>query len=135
LLLVPSSSFNKVIQFHFANILSPWISRGLIAAGFGIEQSKNGDRRRPVEVAPVVPPHHPEVFKSEEEEYAEAVSKAKVGDIESRSISTNSRGAEDKDGEPVKPLISQRTPYFHFDLASAVAAAEATAEAYPSKRI
>jgi hypothetical protein len=73
-----------------------------------------------------VPPHHPQVFKSEDEEYAEAVAKRKLGDAESSQ-------SQEKDGEPVKSLVSQETPFFHFDLASAVAAAEATAASYPTQ--
>jgi len=122
------------VEFHFANILSPWIRRALVAGGFGIANSHSGERRQPIEVAPVVPPHHPEVFKSEEEEFSEVVAQHKLGDEESGSISSGIReggetGAEG-DCEPVKPLISQSTPYFHFSLASAVASAEATAESY-----
>lgn len=39
------------IEFHFANILSPWIRRALLAGGFGTGTA----RKHVVEIAPVVP--------------------------------------------------------------------------------
>ncbi|CAO1623438.1 unnamed protein product [Parajaminaea phylloscopi] len=41
----------SAIEFHFANILSPWIRRALLAGGFGTGSS----RGRVTEIAPVVP--------------------------------------------------------------------------------
>ncbi len=40
------------VEFHFSGILSPWIRRALIAAGFGQGQLRHGTA---LEVAPVVP--------------------------------------------------------------------------------
>jgi hypothetical protein len=40
--------------------------------------------------------------------------------------------ADDPEYERVKPIISQLTPFFHFDLATAVTAAETTAALYDS---
>ena len=43
---------DRPVEFHFAGILSPWIRRALIAAGFGQGQARHGAA---LEVAPVVP--------------------------------------------------------------------------------
>ena len=43
---------DRSVEFHFNGILSPWIRRALIAAGFGQGQSRHGTA---LEVAPVVP--------------------------------------------------------------------------------
>ena len=43
---------DRAVEFHFSGILSPWIRRALIAAGFGQGQLRHGTA---LEVAPVVP--------------------------------------------------------------------------------
>ncbi|KZS89863.1 high affinity sulfate permease [Sistotremastrum niveocremeum HHB9708] len=112
------------VEFHFANILSPWIRRSLIAGGFGT--GGNG-RTLPLEVAPVVPSHHPSSFPTEEEDYEKAIRQesSKLGDLE-RSRSNNS-GSNSELRSRSEPILDTVTPFFHFDLASAVRAAEAAA--------
>jgi sodium-independent sulfate anion transporter 11 len=42
---------DRAVEFHFSGILSPWIRRALIAAGFGQGQARHGTA---LEIAPVV---------------------------------------------------------------------------------
>ncbi|KAI0781182.1 sulfate permease [Trametes elegans] len=93
---------DKPVEFHFATILSPWIRRALIAGGFG-----TGVSNAPAEIAPVVPYRGGRTLPE----------KHKVVDIE----------AIDEEGVDVSeaPIVPEDTPFFHFDLTSAVRAAEA----------
>ncbi|CDO76529.1 hypothetical protein BN946_scf184750.g9 [Trametes cinnabarina] len=95
---------NKAVEFHFATILSPWIRRALIAGGFGI-----GSRapHAPTEIAPVVPYHGGRSLPQE----------PKASDIEQavQEISEERHGS----------IVPEDTPFFHFDIVSAVHAAEA----------
>lgn len=115
------------VEFHFANILSPWVRRGLVAGGFG-----TGDETSPVEVAPVV----------QNEEFADS-NAAPDWRIEPSSSKGNRKsgdveGGDDDDvykkgktesstGSTEGPLLSALTPFFHVDLPSAVKAAETNA--------
>lgn len=109
---------NRPIEFHFATILSPWIRRALVAAGFGIGT--------PVveifnEIAPVVP-----YRGGRREKWWDEASSSGIEDIEAHSESL----------PPISgtvPIVPVETPFFHFDLASAVRAAEAGVEK-PEKR-
>jgi solute carrier family 26 (sodium-independent sulfate anion transporter), member 11 len=87
-------------------VLSPWIRRALVAGGFG----GIGE--------PTLAQEHAAVHDS----YDKADSE---GDPESAGIRykpSSPAGSHDKlDGAPLYP---QDTPFFHFDLASAVRAAE-----------
>ncbi|EPQ58453.1 sulfate permease [Gloeophyllum trabeum ATCC 11539] len=88
------------VEFHFACILSPWIRRALIAAGFG---TGTPSAKLPQEIAPVVPDHD--------------------GYLSSDSdITDESLGYAH--GKDAGPLVPSATPFFHFDLAAAVRAAE-----------
>ena len=96
------------LQFHFATILSPWIRRALVAGGFGTGVPTG---RLPTEIAPVVP------YRGGRTQFGSDVETRKTVDIES---------LENADGiEEDAPIVSEDTPFFHFDLASAVRAAEA----------
>ncbi|KAH9171499.1 sulfate permease [Lactarius sanguifluus] len=105
------------VEFHFASILSPWIRRSLVAAGFGYDHRIRSSR--PHDVAAIVPYDDPETRSP--------VSKdVEAGDVEARdskgtSLYDNSYGAV-RQGEASAVQID--TPYFHLDLAEAVAAAE-----------
>lgn len=101
------------VEFHFASILSPWIRRSLVAGGFGYDHRSVPDSRRH-DVAAVPPPF--EILH--------------VGpssrDIEAREMKEvpnpdPSYGAIDR-GEA--SAVQVDTPFFHLDLAEAVAAAE-----------
>lgn len=104
---------NHPVEFHFATILSPWSRRALIAGGFGTGRSAS---TRPIEVAPVVT--YPGGMREprsdvEEDEY-------RTDDTESQRKEVKRRGSN----ENVMPALPTVTPFFHFDLAAAVAAAE-----------
>ncbi|KAH8983554.1 sulfate permease [Lactarius hatsudake] len=107
------------VEFHFASILSPWIRRSLVAAGFGYDHRIHS--ARPHDVAAIVPYDDPETRSP--------VSKdVEARDVEVRgskdtSLYDNSYGAVRR-GEA--STVQTDTPYFHLDLAEAVAAAEAS---------
>lgn len=104
---------DRPVEFHFASILSPWIRRSLVAGGFGYDHRSRPDNRRH-DVAAVPPPY--DVLH--------------VG-----PSSTDIEGRETKEvpfHDPSYGTIDQGeasavqvdTPFFHLDLAEAVAAAE-----------
>jgi len=101
------------VEFHFASILSPWIRRSLVAGGFGYDHRSRPDIRRH-DVAAVPPPYdvlHVGPFST---------------DIEAREtkelqLADSSYGTVDR-GEA--SAVQVDTPFFHLDLAEAVAAAE-----------
>ena len=115
------------LQFHFASILSPWIRRSLVAAGFGIGSPDLHVRQ---EIAPVTRYHDQFISDPQhsEESHYEEVGSSKIRDPEdivvaSSPVSSNStldNRAEDGAGT----LVPSTTPHFHFDLAAAVQAAE-----------
>jgi len=94
------------VEFHFANILSPWIRRALVAGGFGLAHP---ERNIPTEVAPV---------------FTHYLSQGSgvIGETEPRT--KNVSDEESQTGSHVAPIISTDTPFFHLDLLSAVRAAE-----------
>ena len=94
---------DRPVEFHFASILSPWIRRSLVAGGFGYDHRSQPDGRRH-DVAAVPPPY--EVGPSEMKEVP---------------LPDPSYGAIDQ-GEA--SAVQVDTPFFHLDLAEAVAAAE-----------
>jgi solute carrier family 26 (sodium-independent sulfate anion transporter), member 11 len=101
------------VEFHFASILSPWIRRSLVAAGFGYDHRSrpNGWRH---DVAAVPP-------------YDVSYVGPSSADMEARetkevSFSDPSYGTIDH-GEA--SAVQVDTPFFHLDLAEAVAAVEA----------
>ncbi|KAF8514080.1 sulfate transporter family-domain-containing protein, partial [Gautieria morchelliformis] len=108
------------VEFHFANILSPWIRRALIAGRFGVA---NSERTIPMEVAPVFTHHLSrggdggfDADKPDAEvANASSGSGKALDDAESSLGSTTGR---------VAPIMSTDTPFFHFDLVSAVRSAE-----------
>ncbi|KAG1832698.1 sulfate transporter family-domain-containing protein [Suillus variegatus] len=104
---------NRPVEFHFATILSPWIRRALVAAGFGIgtpavELSN--------ETASVVPHRG-----GRREKLLDDASSVGVEDIEAHSESLPPTSG-------TVPIVPVETPFFHFDLISAVRAAEAGVE-------
>ncbi|KAF8497075.1 sulfate transporter family-domain-containing protein [Russula emetica] len=101
------------VEFHFASILSPWIRRSLVAGGFGYDHRSQLDGRHH-DVAAVPP------------SYNVSYVGPSSTDIEGRetkevSLSDPSYGTIDH-GEA--SAVQVDTPFFHLDLAEAVAAAE-----------
>jgi solute carrier family 26 (sodium-independent sulfate anion transporter), member 11 len=92
------------VEFHFASILSPWIRRSLIAGGFGYGYERNTQPTRAHDVATVVS------------------NDVEVGETKEVPLPDPSFGTV-HGGEA--PVVQVDTPYFHLDLAEAVAAAEA----------
>ncbi|KAJ3562172.1 hypothetical protein NP233_g9741 [Leucocoprinus birnbaumii] len=103
------------VEFHFASILSPWIRRALVAGGFGYGKPHS---KLPLEVAAVVPFRDVKVLPDDASEKA-------IHDIETGEIKATVRHVErSADVTSWEPLMSQDTPFFHLDLASAVRTAE-----------
>lgn len=98
------------VEFHFASILSPWIRRSLVAAGFGYDNRPRPYNRRH-DVAAVPPAYNvgPSSMDIEARETKEV------------QLADSSYGAVDR-GEA--SAVQVDTPFFHLDLAEAVAAAE-----------
>ncbi|KAG2146934.1 sulfate transporter family-domain-containing protein [Suillus bovinus] len=104
---------DRPVEFHFATILSPWIRRSLIAAGFGIGTPAV---EYSIEIAPVVP-----YRGGRREKWWEDASSPGIEDIETHSESLPPTSG-------TVPIVPIETPFFHFDLTSAVRAAEAGVE-------
>ncbi|GJJ12400.1 hypothetical protein Clacol_006642 [Clathrus columnatus] len=101
------------VEFHFANILSPWIRRALVAGGFGMPIS---DRVIPTEVAPIFT-HHLSAGRSVFEKFSNnSDTEANVP----RKDFDDGRSNESR----LEPILSTDTPFFHVDLESAVRSAE-----------
>jgi len=111
------------IEFHFAGILSPWIRRALIAGGFGIGEP---GRPHPIEIAPVVPPSEDTQWGPGDEFPARQgasrdVEKGVDDDSgELKEVKTSNSSVTDFEA----PILSTATPFFHFDLSTAVKAVE-----------
>ncbi|KZT65468.1 sulfate permease [Daedalea quercina L-15889] len=108
---------DRPVEFHFATILSPWVRRALIAGGFGTGVPL---ANIPREIAAVVPyrggvqaPHRVDRPEDEESKHYAVVEEGRQFE------------------EEASPLDLEDTPFFHFDLVSAVRAAEATLQARP----
>ncbi|KII88737.1 hypothetical protein PLICRDRAFT_54565 [Plicaturopsis crispa FD-325 SS-3] len=105
---------DRPVEFHFATILSPWIRRALIAGGFGTGAP---GANYPREIAAVVPYRG---GTRETTDYDRADDQeAQLKDRSRSSSSGKSAGDENV------PIYGDDTPFFHFDLTAAVAAAEA----------
>jgi len=138
---------DRSIEFHFANILSPWIRRALIAGGFGLAIDDYQSHEPLIhEQTPAMPQFGDDLTSGAEGEHA-IVSHYAVGDTESGFTKKRTRSSVDKSGastsddegitgqssglgEFVVDMfgVSPETPFFHFDLADAVRAAEASAK-------
>ncbi|KAH8833611.1 sulfate transporter family-domain-containing protein [Flagelloscypha sp. PMI_526] len=105
------------VEFHFATILTPWIRRSLVAAGFGT--SDPAPDFRP-EIAGVVP------YRRGDREPLSSESKAPI-DEEAIVVKSPSSSVSDRDGGQVR-VVSSATPFFHVDLQAAVRAAERNPE-------
>jgi sodium-independent sulfate anion transporter 11 len=121
---------DRNVEYHFANILSPWIKRALVGGGFG----KGTPAHRVVEISSVVPiegQEDPNIIK-EDEEYERRQAKKDeesdyIGPIPPKKpylpgqLSVLSNHSVDSD---IKVVYPTNYPFFHFDLDDAVRAAE-----------
>jgi len=107
---------NHPVEFHFASILSPWIRRSLVAAGFGYDSTAQSPTR-PHDVAPIVDPPYDILQPGARSTDIEAVGVRGIEPADP-SYGTIQRGEAS--------AVQVDTPYFHLDLAGAVAAAEAS---------
>jgi sodium-independent sulfate anion transporter 11 len=101
---------HKVLQFHFAGVVSAWNRRALVGAGFGYTNSAT-PTDSPVDVVSVVP-------------YRDGKSEGSEPDPEDPVVVYHRQSSLDNESEYHGPLISPDTPFFHIDLATAVFAAE-----------
>ena len=113
---------NQPVDFHFASILSPWIRRSLVAAGFGYDL-KSQALARPHDVAAVDPPY--DILKT-----GPSSKDVEEGDTKEIAATDPSYGTI-QSGEA--SVVQVDTPFFHLDLAEAVAAAEAGLLRLPSQ--
>jgi len=102
------------VEFHFASILSPWIRRSLVACGFGYDRRLESSR--PHDLAPVLPPYDVPVRGP-----VSTSTDIEVGDTKRTTLGDPSYGTVHRDEGPA---VQVDTPFFHLDLAEAVAAAE-----------
>ncbi|KAH8107156.1 sulfate permease [Cristinia sonorae] len=123
------------VEFHFANILSPWVRRSLVAAGFGTGRVRVNVRR---EIAPVTRFHDQFISDPQHEDSDMGSERGDClkTDADPESVaqtqkSPSSRASSDltyrsgmDDGQYNGLLVTSATPFFHFDLAAAVRAAE-----------
>jgi len=128
---------DRQVEFHFAQILSPWIKRALVAGGFGTGNPSH----RVIEVASVVPVSDAVPPDSRDEEDFQrrrrkslGVRDVEAGDLTIEQISSNAvdesrhdigrKGSTDSD---VLPVVETNYPFFHLDLDDAVRSAERAA--------
>jgi sodium-independent sulfate anion transporter 11 len=133
---------DQSVEFHFAAVLAPWTRRALIAGGFGYGGAIR--HSRPNEVAPVLPPmdalspadraqrereaeeargdhvirpaqqRQDRVELAEQEETAQSSPYGSDLEAGKRSLAESSVSSE-------APILATDTPFFHIDLASAIA--------------
>lgn len=120
---------DREVTFHFCHILSPWVRRGLVAGGFGIPSDERARARIPVEIAPIAGPlnRSPDdvrgfIFNDLRGKNQQDV---ETGHDTIQPVATASSSNTDFEGS----LVNVLTPYFHFDISSAVRAAERDAAA------
>ncbi|RPD65876.1 sulfate permease [Lentinus tigrinus ALCF2SS1-7] len=125
------------IEFHFATILSPWIRRALIAAGFGTGKATTHVHE---EIAPVTRYHDQYIADPQHCEQAEVPGRlddteAAMGTVQVQAISARSSTevtVQSVANEPSALMMLPETPFFHLDLTSAVRAAERGLSRVPS---
>jgi solute carrier family 26 (sodium-independent sulfate anion transporter), member 11 len=100
-------------------VLSSWIRRALIAGGFGVG---NVSSRHPTELVQVVPYGDVRSTAPTLPEKSDVEHGITEDDIRHRRPSSSYKAADRSGGDPIVP---QNTPFFHFDIVSAVRAAEA----------
>lgn len=110
------------VEFHFASILSPWIRRSLVARGFGYDHRSQPESRRH-DVATVSPSY---------DALHVGPSSKDIEGVETNDVPflNTSYGTIDH-GEA--SAVQVDTPFFHLDLAEAVAAAAEGLLRFPQK--
>jgi solute carrier family 26 (sodium-independent sulfate anion transporter), member 11 len=120
---------DRQVEFHFAQILSPWIKRALVAGGFGTGNPSH----RVVEVASVVPVADALAADSHDEEDFQrrkrkslAIKDEENSDIQAIGHHAGEQGVtrERSEDSDVLPVVETNYPFFHLDLDDAVRSAE-----------
>lgn len=122
---------DREVEYHFAQILSPWIKRALVAGGFG----SGTPSHRVVEVASVVPISSVEdpYIATEASEKTESENRGvgeTVGPEDSEMAQTDistriqTRQVGPSQERNVMPIVATNYPFFHLDLDDAVRSAE-----------
>lgn len=110
---------NGPVEFHFASILSPWIRRALVAGGFGYDHRIQSPRLH--DVATIVSSDDSQPRSPNPKDVEAGDSK----DISAYDPADGAYGAYGSVQRGEASAVPIDTPYFHLDLAEAVAAAEA----------
>ena len=123
---------DREVEYHFAQIMSPWIKRALVAGGFGTGHPAH----RVVEVASVVPitgvedpdTHGEENFQRRRRKSFTVKDVENGEDVIEQIPDTvqelpwqRRKGSEESE---VSPLVPTNYPFFHLDLDDAVRSAE-----------
>ncbi|KAF8473541.1 putative sulfate permease [Kalaharituber pfeilii] len=111
---------DREVEFHFANIISPWVRRALIAGGFGTGKPL----KDVVEIAPVVPSvSRQELLSDSHEENKIERMKKYLTDTSFKDGRFNLpeeydlEGAHDNSSDDHWGLLTaQDTPFFHIDI-------------------
>jgi solute carrier family 26 (sodium-independent sulfate anion transporter), member 11 len=124
---------DRQVEFHFAQILSPWIKRALVAGGFGTGNPSH----RVLEVASVVPvtdalpadSHDEEDFQRRRRKSLSLKDEenSDIQEIRNRAGEQAVSRQQSEDSE-VLPVVETNYPFFHLDLDDAVRSAERAAE-------
>jgi len=141
---------DRSVEFHFSGILSPWIRRALIAAGFGQGQARHGTA---LEIAPVVAQDDALSPADRARFDAEKARDRGEGSSGGGTPSDDETSFEDRKSYPASidveagiptswqratpgsgaasarslPLLDKATPFFHFDLADALTSLDLSA--------
>lgn len=110
------------VEFHFATVLSPWIRRALVAGGFGIGAPATRAHPELVQVVSYGDVRGP----AQAPEKGDLESIGGIEDVHRRGSTSSASQAT------AGPIVLQDTPFFHFDVVSAVRAAESGVRRVPS---
>lgn len=117
------------VEFHFSAVLAPWTRRALIAGGFGYGTPRHSTI---AEVAPTFPPmdalspadraqREAEILEARQNDRVTQV-EAKVANSHEADFEAGKRSIASSTSSVEAPLLATTTPFFHLDLASAIAA-------------
>ncbi|KAI5788944.1 sulfate transporter family-domain-containing protein [Peziza echinospora] len=110
---------DREVEFHFANIISPWVRRALLAGGFGT----GIPLKDIVEIAPIVPNSSATIHINSSDEELGPVQRFKNHVFSSNFRDKRFEHREEYDLEEVDskdelwgPLLPSETPFFHIDI-------------------